>query len=119
MLNGLANFHGKHRDQNLTETNENVCGGSCTHLNECSFSEIQMLYKEVVVDKNFNKKVTTVKFPMIKYSSLVRRENYEFLSEFNLDVEGRSFASNKNIREDVPSIMKLLKLCVIINHDIK
>ena len=63
MLNGLANFHGKHRDQIVTEINKNVCGGSCTYLNECSLSEMQILCKEVVVDNNFNKKIATVKYP--------------------------------------------------------
>ena len=56
---------------------------------------------------------------MIKYSSLVGGKNREVLSEFKLDVEGRSFVSNKNIREHVTSIMKLFKSCVSVNPDAK
>ena len=65
MLNEVANIHGKNRYQLVTEMNENACGGGYTYLNECPLSEIQMLCKEVAVDKNLNKNVTTVKHPMI------------------------------------------------------
>ena len=53
ILHGVSECYGKNIDQMTTENNNKAYGGGHTYLNDCSLSELQAVYKDIVIDDNF------------------------------------------------------------------
>ena len=119
LLNGISGYYGKNIDIFIKEIHENSCGGGFTYLNECSLSETQLTYQDIIIDGNTTKEVTEVKFPLKIVDFYKENNNYKVLGTFNVSIEGGSFISNNYLSEYLPEIMKLLKCCTFIDLNTK
>jgi len=113
-----SDLESKDKSQLIKEISTNSYGGSYRlgHLSDCPLDELQIIYKDIVINKNLENNIANVKYPLQSWASTFSSGKANVIDSFNFYSEGGSFLFRDSFKKYVPNLLYFLEQCVTFNN---